>query len=94
MAVIKKIGVLSLAKFEAILMAVMGLIEGLIFAFLGMFLGALTSSMGAAAGLGFFGIIVLPIVFGIMGFVFGAIGALLYNLIARLIGGIEIELQN
>ena len=35
----------------------------------------------------------LPIFYGILGFVFGSIGALLYNGIARLIRGIEIELE-
>ena len=35
----------------------------------------------------------LPILYGILGFVVGLIGVLLYNGIAHLLGGIEIELE-
>lgn len=38
-------------------------------------------------------VIFLPVFYGILGFVSGLIGALLYNGAARLIGGIEIELE-
>jgi hypothetical protein len=38
-------------------------------------------------------VIFLLIFYGILGFVFGLIGALLYNGIARLDGGIEIEFE-
>jgi hypothetical protein len=39
------------------------------------------------------GLLLHPFIYGAMGFITGAIGALIYNLIARWIGGIEIELQ-
>jgi Transmembrane domain of unknown function (DUF3566) len=38
-------------------------------------------------------IILLPIFYGVMGFVFGIIGAVLYNLVARWIGGFEVEVE-
>jgi hypothetical protein len=44
-----------------------------------------------------FGIVVmigLPIMYSIMGFIGGALGALLYNLFANYVGGIEIEVEN
>ena len=44
---------------------------------------------GAMIGLAIF----MPIFYGVMGFVFGIIGAALYNLIARWIGGIEVEVE-
>ena len=37
--------------------------------------------------------IAAPIMYGLMGFVMGAIGALIYNLIAGWVGGIEMELE-
>ncbi len=37
--------------------------------------------------------IVMPFMYGVMGFVMGAIGASLYNLIARKVGGFELELE-
>ena len=37
--------------------------------------------------------IMMPVVYGVMGFVFGVIGAAIYNLIASWIGGIEVEVE-
>lgn len=36
----------------------------------------------------------LPVLYGMMGFVFGIIGAAIYNLIARWMGGIEVEVED
>ena len=95
MVEIKRIGVLSLAKLQAIVMAILGLLIGIMYAILGTVIASLASaqgqSLGILAGLGFLSIIILPIFYGIMGFVSGAIGAFLYNLIAGWIGGIELE---
>jgi hypothetical protein len=33
------------------------------------------------------------VIYGVMGFVFTALGCLLYNLVASWIGGIEVELE-
>ena len=37
--------------------------------------------------------ILAPVLYGAMGFVFGAIGAWIYNLIAKWLGGIEIQME-
>jgi hypothetical protein len=37
--------------------------------------------------------IMLPVVYGVIGFVFGVIGAAICNLIASWIGGIEVEVE-
>ncbi len=37
--------------------------------------------------------ILAPVLYGAMGFVLGAIGAWVYNLIATRLGGIEIQLE-
>ena len=47
----------------------------------------------AIAGVSMVIIILLPVFYGIMGFVFGIIGAALYNLVARWIGGFEVEIE-
>jgi hypothetical protein len=47
-------------------------------------------------GAGLLGIalaIFMPIIYGVMGFVIGAIGGLLYNLFAAWLGGVELELE-
>jgi hypothetical protein len=36
----------------------------------------------------------MPIILGIIGFIFFVIFAALYNLLARLLGGFEVEVQN
>jgi hypothetical protein len=54
------------------------------------------ATSGATALIGVFlgagAVVALPIFYGVLGFVFGALGAAIYNLAARLVGGIEIEL--
>jgi hypothetical protein len=44
---------------------------------------------GIMFGMGLF----MPVMYGVMGFVFGVLGAAIYNLIARWIGGIEVEVE-
>lgn len=35
----------------------------------------------------------MPIIYAVFGFLFGIIGAAIYNLIARWLGGIEVEVE-
>lgn len=53
--------------------------------------GAPPAGMFAAMGLGM--AVALPILYGGLGFVIGALGALVYNLLAGWIGGIEVEVE-
>lgn len=98
MTKLKKIGVLSAAKIYGLCCTLMGLLLGLIFALFGSVFSSIMQASGAevsgmlVGGLG--AIIIMPIMYGIFGFVGGAIGAFIYNLIAGWIGGIEIELEN
>jgi hypothetical protein len=34
-----------------------------------------------------------PVFYGVIGFIFGALGAFLYNLMAKWLGGIEMQIQ-
>ena len=54
--------------------------------------GALSSALPFALG-GFAIAISVPLVAGVVGFVFGLLGALFYNFLAGLIGGIVIEVD-
>jgi hypothetical protein len=94
----------SVARLYGAMMGVLGLIGGLFFAVistLGGFAGAVGSSdtktglaaSGLAAVFGFGAIVILPIFYGVMGIVTGAIGAWLYNLFAGFFGGIEVDVQ-
>lgn len=37
--------------------------------------------------------LLMPVFYGVFGFIFGAISAALYNLIARWVGGIQVEVE-
>lgn len=91
--VIKKIGVMSMAKIHAIVLAVLGLIIGVFIGLLGSLFGA---AMGGAfpAGMGMAAIVVMPLSYGLIGFVFGAIGAGVYNIVAGWVGGLEITVDD
>jgi hypothetical protein len=47
----------------------------------------------AMLGIGVGAIIVFPLLYGFLGFLAGIIGATLFNLVASMVGGIEIELS-
>lgn len=91
MVIIRRLGVMSVAKLYALLSAIMGLIIGIFSLILGLAMS--TVDLGFGAGLGVIGMIILPIFYGIFGFIAGLIGAALYNLVAKWIGGIKIELK-
>jgi len=90
---IKKIGVLSLAKIIGLIYSVVGLIVWLFmgcFFLFGIMAQPTETPAAAIMMLGF--VCFIPIFYGVMGFVGGAIIASVYNLLAGRIGGIEIEL--
>lgn len=47
----------------------------------------------AMLGIGVGAIIVFPLLYGFLGFIAGIIGAALFNLVASMVGGVEIELS-
>lgn len=95
--VIRRVGPLSLAKISGVLYALMGLLLGGIFSLVSVVGGAF-APQGSDAGMagmlfGAAAIVVLPIFYGLLGFIMSLIGAALYNLIAGWVGGIELEVQ-
>lgn len=101
MTTVKRVNAVSLAKIQGIIMAIFGLLGGIIMAGFGGMIGSLSRQAGAGgaalpAGFGLAfgvgGIIFLPIVYGILGFIAGLISGWIYNLVAKWVGGIELEL--
>ena len=98
--VVKHVAPLSVAKVAGVLYALMGLCLGALFSLIGM-AGAFAFDRSQApfpfpfAGLmfGVGAVIIMPIFYGIFGFIFSLIGAALYNLVAGWVGGVEVELQ-
>ena len=91
MKVVRRVGVISVANVYGLVMMFIGLILGLVYAFMGCAIEAATGGLGL--GLGFIGIIVLPIMYGVIGWISGVIVAALYNLVAGWVGGVQIELE-
>jgi hypothetical protein len=94
--VIKRIEPLSFAKISATLYALMGLIFGAIVTLISM-AGGFASSPSRGAGLGMLvgagAIVVLPIMYGLFGFIATLIAAWLYNVAAGIVGGVEMDIQ-
>jgi len=94
MHIVKSVGVMSVAKIMGAIYGCMGLIFAPFFLLFGL-LGSLVGQDKTPFA-GIFGVVfalLMPVIYGVMGFVAGIIGALLYNLLARWVGGFELELE-
>jgi hypothetical protein len=83
---IRRFGIGQTAKVVGVLYALMGLVLLPIFLVV-----AALSPNEAGFGAGF--TLALPILYGVFGFIFTAIGCAVYNLVAGWVGGIEVELD-
>jgi hypothetical protein len=100
---LRSIGPLSCAKVSAVLYGVIGLIIGAfvsLLSLLGVFGRSLgpevanqpgTAFVGLVFGLG--SIILFPLLYACLGAIGGAIMAGIYNIVARAVGGIELEIE-
>jgi hypothetical protein len=100
---LKNIRILSFAKFQSVLMALVGIMCGIIYSIGGLIIDALVSmgllsfesvsSPGLSYGtiLAFGALVGIPIIFAIIGFLVGIVEAVLYNLFARWFGGLKFD---
>ena len=94
MAALKRIGPGSAFKIGLVVYAVLGLIIAIPFSLIGMIAGSMMASSGMpGAGLGLFAIVVFPICYGLIGGIFAALGAVVYNLVAGWVGGLEVDIS-
>lgn len=97
--VIRRVSPLSAAKIGGVLYALLGLVIGGIVSLMAMaFGGAIAAASDQANGAPMVGmlfgagaIIVMPICYGVLGFIGTLISAALYNIAAKFTGGIEVE---
>jgi len=92
--ILKGIGVRSAAKFAGLLYGLMGLIFGAVLTLvsvIGLSTGQTPGIQGLLFGVG--SIIVLPILYGVMGYLMMAAMAALFNLVAGWTGGIEMNFE-
>jgi hypothetical protein len=91
---IKRFAPLQLGKMLAVLYGAMGLLIIPFFLVIPLVAGRLPQQqrvgvLALGAGFAFF----VPVIYAVMGFVIGVVGAWVYNLVARWIGGIEVEVE-
>jgi hypothetical protein len=95
--IVRRVGPLSFGKLMGVLYALFGLVFGALVSVISIAGGAFAPRDDANGMFGvLFGaaaIIVLPIFYGVLGFVTSLIGAALYNVVAAAVGGVEIEVQ-
>ena len=98
--VITRIGPVSFAKITGTLYLILGFIIGAVVTAVAMAGGFASRAASGSGGIGSGGIgmvmgaasiVILPLLYGCFGFVASLIGAWLYNVVAGLMGGIEIE---
>ena len=91
---IKRIAPVQLGKMLAILYGIMGLVFVPFFLLMTMFASQAPAQQRVgfmALGAGF--AVFFPLIYAAMGFVVGVLGALIYNLAAQWVGGIEVEVE-
>lgn len=100
---IKSLGIFSVAKIYAIMMLAISLLISIPYGLAIMIFGAAALGTGDRGGMaagggaivvGLLVMVGIPIMYSILGFVGGIIGALIYNLFASIVGGIEIEVES
>jgi len=100
---LKKVNVLTIAKFQAFLFVLLGVLAGIIYSFGGFILDALvsldwlttdeTTGLGAGTLLAFGALVGMPIIFAAVGYVTGLVEADIYNRYAKWRGGIDLEFK-
>ena len=92
---IRRIDPLSAGKVLGLIQALIGLVVGLFFSMITVFGMAVGGGEAIAVGLitGLGAVLFLPLSYGIMGFLAGVLGAFLYNAVASMAGGIELETE-
>jgi hypothetical protein len=95
MAVLRRIGPASAFKVGLVSYAILGFVAGVFCSLIALsgasFAGR--AHMPFAGSVGLFAVILCPIVYGIIGGVAAWISALIYNLVAGWVGGVEVEMH-
>jgi len=92
--VVRKVGIMSYAKVSTLLMAIIGLILGIFYLIVYFGMGQANAvAMDPMMQAGPWVVLIMPVVYAILGFLFGLVGAWLYNLTAKWVGGIEVEFE-
>ena len=99
--VVRRIGPGSAFKVGLVIYAVIGLVVGMIVAAFSGIVGSLGSAIPGAStshgafgfGMGIGAIFIAPIFYGISGGIIAAVMAVVYNLVAGWVGGLEVDIS-
>lgn len=89
---VRRVGVEQLAKLLGAIYLFFGVILAVLFAGLGALVPGTTAEEGWSMFRGGF-LLVMPVMYGVIGLVSGALVAWLYNIVAGWTGGLELDLQ-
>lgn len=73
------------ARIVGVIATYLGLVAGILYSFGGFFYELLTGTLNDGTVLAFGALIGMPVIFGAAGVVAGALGAMLYNAIGRIV---------
>jgi hypothetical protein len=98
MAVLRRIDPMSAAKIAAVGGVMWGVVVGISLTFFGVAFEVYTGRMYRVfvtmfPMMGFAAIVFLPVMYGVSGFVGAYVGCLIYNWVAKTIGGVKIDLK-
>lgn len=95
--IVTRVSPWSVAKIAALLYGIIGLVIGAIISVLALVFGTAMAAQRDDAWIGtVFGvsaIVALPILYGIGGGIMAAFSAFVYNIAARMVGGVRIEVE-
>lgn len=95
--IVTRIGAWSMGRIYGAISAAFGLLIGLVFAAVSIAGSSLRATDDIPAGFGaLFGIgavVLMPVCYGLLGLLAGALTAALYNLFAGMVGGVELEMK-
>lgn len=94
--IVKSVGAVSLAKVFGALYVILGFGFGCLFALFSVLGGSMSESEVGPVGGAIFGlgaIVIAPVAYGIIGFLGTLFMALMFNLVAGLVGGVEIHID-
>jgi hypothetical protein len=95
MATLKRISPGSAFKIGMVMYALIGMVVGAVMGLFGMIAGQFITERNPIPGasLGLVAIIVFPILYGIIGGCVSALSAIIYNLAAGWMGGLEVDIS-
>ncbi len=93
MARVRELDVLSFAKLQAVLAALVGVLAGVVYSVGGLLYDIFTTGVNLGTALAFLALVGMPATFAAFGFALGIVEAVLYNRMVGRRGGVELRFR-